>query len=121
MPDLFPGPTLFRLKLGNLKPSCKKPDNRYTLSNVLVQILGKEERVKMNECARVARRVKELLWSHRLILPFLLFFVCFSGIATAQWNPLNPVVAVQKEPDGGRFTLQRGVMRLQICSDSIIR
>src|SRR5689334_9735837 len=75
----------------------------------------------MSECARVARRVKEVLWSRRLILPLLVLFVCFSGIATAQWNPLNSVVAVQKEPDGVRFTLQKGAMRLEVCSDSIIR
>jgi len=42
-------------------------------------------------------------------------------MATAQWNPLNPVVGAQKEPDGVRFTLQKGVMHLQVCSDSIIR
>lgn len=75
----------------------------------------------MSEWARVARRTKEVLWSRRLILPFLLLFVCFPGIATAQWNPLNPVLGVQKAPEEVRFTLQKGVMRLQVCSDSIIR
>ena len=69
--------------------------------------------------ACAAHGVKPSLWSRRLML--LLLFVCFPGVATAQWNPLNPVVSVQKEPDGVRFTLQKGVMRLQVCSDSIIR
>ncbi|HVH70456.1 MAG TPA: hypothetical protein VNB49_05020, partial [Candidatus Dormibacteraeota bacterium] len=39
----------------------------------------------------------------------------------AQWNPLNPVVGVQKESDGVQLKLQKGVMRLQICSDYIVR
>jgi alpha-D-xyloside xylohydrolase len=39
----------------------------------------------------------------------------------AQWNPLNPVTAAKEEPDGATLTLQTGILRLRICSDSIIR
>src|SRR5215469_101181 len=69
--------------------------------------------------ARAGRLVQLVMWSRGLMLPVLL--VCFSSVAAAQWNPLNPVVSVQKERDGVRLTLQKGVMRLQACSDSIIR
>src|SRR5215472_18636640 len=62
---------------------------------------------------------KPAWWSLRLML--LVLFVCFPRAADAQWNLLNPVVSVQKEPDGVRLTLENGVMRLQVCSDSIIR
>src|SRR5690242_6636429 len=71
--------------------------------------------------APAARRVKPTAWLHHFVLSLLALFVCFTSTATAQWNPLNPVVGVQKEADGVRFTLQRGVMRLQVCSHSIIR
>jgi alpha-D-xyloside xylohydrolase len=39
----------------------------------------------------------------------------------AQWNPLNPVTGVQQQPDGVLFTMQSGVMRVEVCTDSIIR
>jgi alpha-D-xyloside xylohydrolase len=51
----------------------------------------------------------------------LFLFAYFPRMAGAQWNPLNPVVNVQQETDGVRLTLQKGVMSLQVCSDSIIR
>ncbi len=34
---------------------------------------------------------------------------------------LDPVTDVQREPDGIRFVVKSGVMKLQVCSDSIIR
>ena len=39
----------------------------------------------------------------------------------AQWIPLNPVTGLQRQADGVQLTLQKGVMRLQVCSESIIR
>ena len=71
--------------------------------------------------ACAARRVQRAWSSRRLVFTLLLLFVCFPALAAAQWNPWNPVVSLQKEPDGVRFTLLNGVMRLQVCSDSIIR
>jgi alpha-D-xyloside xylohydrolase len=41
--------------------------------------------------------------------------------AAAQWNPLNPVRSVQQQADGVQFELQSGILKLQVCSDSIIR
>ena len=41
--------------------------------------------------------------------------------AVAQWNPLNPVKAVARQADGGLFEMQTGVLRVQVCSDSIVR
>lgn len=40
--------------------------------------------------------------------------------ALAQWYPPNPVTAVSERPDGAELKMRTGVMRLQICSDSII-
>jgi alpha-D-xyloside xylohydrolase len=41
--------------------------------------------------------------------------------AHAQWNPLNPVTGLQRQADGVQLALEKGVMRLQVCSESIIR
>ena len=41
--------------------------------------------------------------------------------ASAQWNPLNPVKDFQQQSDGILFVLERGTLRLQVCSDSIVR
>ena len=70
---------------------------------------------------RGARRVNPTLWSRLLTAPLLFLILCFPDIAASQWNPLNPVASVEKEQDGVRLTLQKGVMRLQVGSDSIIR
>jgi alpha-D-xyloside xylohydrolase len=70
---------------------------------------------------RIAFGVKLTLRSCRLILPCLFISVCFSTVAAAQWNPLNPVVSVQREAHGVRLTLEKGVMRIQVCSDAILR
>ncbi|MGC2699902.1 MAG: glycoside hydrolase family 31 protein [Candidatus Acidiferrales bacterium] len=41
--------------------------------------------------------------------------------ASAQWNPLNPVVSMQKHADGADFAMHTGTLRIQVCSDAIIR
>jgi alpha-D-xyloside xylohydrolase len=38
-----------------------------------------------------------------------------------QWTPLNPVVSSQQEPDGLLLKMQSGALKLQVCSDSIVR
>jgi alpha-D-xyloside xylohydrolase len=51
-------------------------------------------------------------------------FVLIAAMAAAldaQWLPLNPVTAVQRHDDGLIMTMQTGVLRLQVCTDSIIR
>ena len=59
-------------------------------------------------------------------MPSLRFAVLFLLLASAaslnaQWNPLNPVTGVQQQPGGVLFTMQTGVMRVEVCADSIIR
>ena len=56
-----------------------------------------------------------------LIAPASLLWLCLAGTVHAQWNPLNPVLSVQSESDGVQLTLQSGALKLQVCSDSIIR
>ena len=34
---------------------------------------------------------------------------------------MNPVTNVQQQPDGVLFTMQTGMLKLQVCTDSIIR
>jgi alpha-D-xyloside xylohydrolase len=46
--------------------------------------------------------------------------VALSG-AFAQWAPMNPVESVQRQPDGAQFGMKTGALRVQVCSDSIIR
>ncbi len=60
---------------------------------------------------------------HRLIRPSVLLCVMtlLAASAHAQWAPMNPVTAVQRQPDGVLFTMQTGTLKLQVCTDSIIR
>ena len=41
--------------------------------------------------------------------------------AAAQWNALNPVKDVKQQPDGAVLTMERGTLRLVVCTDSIVR
>ncbi len=41
--------------------------------------------------------------------------------AQAQWTPVNPVTGVQQQSDGVLFTMKTGVLKLQVCSDAIVR
>ncbi len=50
-----------------------------------------------------------------------LFSVVFVVPAWAQWNPLNPVTAAREESDGISLTMQTGILRLRVCSATIIR
>jgi len=54
-------------------------------------------------------------------LRFSLLFLLLAAPARAQWNPLNPVTGVEKQPDGVLFTMQVGVLRVQVCTGSTIR
>src|SRR6478736_505827 len=56
------------------------------------------------------------------------FFLLAIGIsflapisANAQWTPMNPVRNVQQEADGAVFTMGTGTLKIQVCSDSVIR
>jgi len=54
---------------------------------------------------------------HALLLSLLLL----SPNAVAQWNPLNPAQGIEKQSDGVLFTMQTGLLRIEVCSDSIVR
>jgi alpha-D-xyloside xylohydrolase len=57
----------------------------------------------------------------RTLFLYLALFMGTTGVAIGQWNPLVPVTAVKPEEDGIVLTLSTGVMRLQVCSDSMVR
>jgi len=52
----------------------------------------------------------------------LLFLVALAAAsAAAQWNPLNPVRDVRQQGDGLLLAMESGVLRLQVCTPSMIR
>jgi len=51
----------------------------------------------------------------------LLLLLSFCAAANAQWSPLNPVQSVKKQMDGVLLTMQGGTLRIEVCSDSIVR
>ncbi len=50
----------------------------------------------------------------------LLSCMLLAATAAAQWNPLNPVQSAKPQPDGALFEMQTGLLRIQICTDSIV-
>ena len=52
-------------------------------------------------------------------IPFSLLLL--ASTAAAQWNPLNPVKSDEKQTDGVLLRMQSGLLRLRVCSDSIVR
>jgi alpha-D-xyloside xylohydrolase len=60
----------------------------------------------------------------RFFVPFLIaLLTClFSATAVqAQWTAMNPVRTIQQEADGVLFTMGTGSLKVQVCSDSVIR
>ncbi len=56
------------------------------------------------------------------VLVLSLFSLLLAGkSACAQWNELNPITDARKEADGVVFTMKTGTMKLQVCSESIVR
>src|SRR5690348_15119947 len=56
------------------------------------------------------------------ISSILVVCFCFSFTpAYAQWTPLNPVRRVQQQADGVVLSMGTGTLKIQVCSDSIIR
>ena len=58
----------------------------------------------------------------RLPIFSLLLVVSLLDIsARAQWNAPNPVVSVQQQAGGVQVALKSGILKLQVCSESIVR
>ena len=56
-----------------------------------------------------------------LLLLMAVCCCCYPRLLHAQWTPLNPVRNVQQQADGAVFTMGTGTLKIQVCSDSIIR
>jgi alpha-D-xyloside xylohydrolase len=56
----------------------------------------------------------------RSAFQFFLAVLVLIPVAAAQWTPRNPVTAVQPQSDGVVFTQQIGMLKIQVCSDSIV-
>jgi len=52
---------------------------------------------------------------------WLLLHLALATSTLAQWNPQNPFTEVKQQDDGFVLKTQNGTLRLQICSDSIVR
>ncbi len=52
--------------------------------------------------------------------PLLVFILAMVSPAPAQWAPPNPVAGIQQQADGVLFTMKSGVLKVQICSDSVV-
>ena len=57
---------------------------------------------------------------NRLLLP-LCFSVLNVAVASAQWVPPNPVAKAEKTADGIVLTMKSGLLKVQVCADSIVR
>lgn len=59
----------------------------------------------------------------RSLLSVLAFFaiLALAPEAPAQWIPLNPVTGAEVQPDGALLTLQKGFLRFEVCTDSMVR
>jgi alpha-D-xyloside xylohydrolase len=51
----------------------------------------------------------------------LCLVLTLSMAAHAQWAPMNPVTGVDEQTDGVQFKMQTGLLKVQVCTDSIIR
>jgi alpha-D-xyloside xylohydrolase len=60
--------------------------------------------------------------SRRFAVSFLsgILLVCVTA-ADAQWTAMNPVKQVQQQADGVLFTMGTGTLKVQVCSDSVVR
>ncbi len=56
---------------------------------------------------------------HISLLSALAFLLATPSLM-AQWVPVNPVDAVEPQPDGVVLVLKTGFLRFQVCSDSIV-
>jgi alpha-D-xyloside xylohydrolase len=54
-----------------------------------------------------------------LLLPICL--VSFTVSSQGQWTAMNPVTSVEQQADGALFKLKSGALKVQVCSDSVIR
>jgi alpha-D-xyloside xylohydrolase len=60
--------------------------------------------------------------SHLLLCAFVVgMSALVAPTLSAQWIPLNAVKSVEALPDGALLVLEKGFLRLQVCSESIVR
>ena len=57
---------------------------------------------------------------HHPILQLLFLAWLLNNTANAQWNALNPVVSVQQQAEAAQIALKSGILKLQVCGDSIV-
>ena len=54
------------------------------------------------------------------LVSFFVSVLCASE-ALAQWTPLNPIRQAQQQADGVLFSMETGTLKIQVCSESVIR
>ena len=55
------------------------------------------------------------------LLHLVIFVVTFSSVSLAQWQYYNPVVSSKRDANSVVFTMKAGLLRLQVCTDTIVR
>ncbi len=55
------------------------------------------------------------------LLSAILICMFYATVAQAQWTAMNPVKAVQQDTDGVILAMGTGTLKVQVCSDSVIR
>src|SRR5260370_15755001 len=77
-------------------------------------------------CSQILRWIQDHNFKMRTLrrscLPLFVIasFLSLSS-ANAQWEPMNPVTTVHQEKDAVVFSLQTGTLKIQVCSDSVLR
>ena len=56
-----------------------------------------------------------------IFIVILAYFLAGASPLVAQWNPPNAVIEARPQPDGVEFALEKGILKLQVCTDSIVR
>lgn len=58
---------------------------------------------------------------HRAVAAVICLILALSAIVHAQWTPMNPVTGLEQQRDGVQFKMQTGLLKIQVCTDSIVR
>ena len=58
---------------------------------------------------------------HRPFVSFAFALLVVPMTAWGQWAPMNPVTSVQQQEDGLEFKMQTGTLKVEVCTDSMIR
>jgi hypothetical protein len=74
----------------------------------------------LKEFSSLMQARKGAFLSHFCPLLVFIFILAIVSPAPAQWAPPNPVARIQEQADRVLFAMKTGVLKVQICSDSVV-